>query len=728
MTTNNDHPTIQTLLASLLSGGSVSFTLSVDPASDGIAFLGKITTPDGHTISPIVPPLIVPPIAPPVVAPPVVPPTIVPIVATPVTNEPAAAFATVTHPIPVPPTLKTPFPHPTNAWWENIIVGKNRIVPEPYQIQIVDNGFLACTPAQFFTKDSFGMEHITTQFLQNASLEFAENKGDWSITNHDDLTITVRWNASTGGSATSVFAQGCPYLTMAYSATTPLFTTQHLILSVNGSTGGGTASKFKITMNNGQTWLLYMSSAVTLTVSANQLLASAPFTGIARLTYLGAPAEEALLDQYVSTIPTAGAVTPTASGYTFSWTTVGSGQLLMCALPHHLDILRSPATTTLIRATIKGPAIGIVGSTWTLTEPQPTITWNAPHPLAEQAKEVIAAQLKKDASFINNSTSDTYFAGKGLAKMARLLLIADQLGDTASVTLITTNLRASLTMWFTQNGLLAYDKTWGGVIFAPSLGDIGSDFGFSYSYNDHVFHLGYFVYAAAVLAKFDAGWSASYGERVTELAHDYCNPAGSGDTRYPTARNKDFYMGHSWASGLVDFGDNRNLESTSEAANGYYGAMLWGEVSGDATLKSYAGLLLAMEIRSAQKYWHTIPGTSVYGSQWTAAGAGLVWSAKIDDSTWFDAHLSCRRGIQVLPVTPIAEALLDVPWVNAIKASGEMTAMLAESFTIWPTFINALLAVTDAATALTNINALADNQIDDGASRTNLLWWIATRP
>lgn len=732
--TTNDTP-IEALLNTLAAGESVSLTLNLSVAADGkgVAFSGEVSPPQQATPI-LVPPLLSLPIqVPPVVAP-IVPPPTIPTVATIVASSEAPQFAVVTHPIPIPGTLKTPFPHPTNTWWENIILGKNRIAPEPYQVQVVDNGFTLCYPTQSFVQDSFGMQHITTQFLQNLSLEFAEVMGSWGVTKYDDLTVTLQWIASNGQSATAVLAQGCPYLSMAYASTTPLLTSQHLILSVNGMapTGTYTGNKFKIALNNGQTWLVYCSNAVTFMVSANQLQATTPFTGIVRVAVLSTPSDEAILDQYVVTIPTGGTMTTqqstNAMAYLFNWTVVGSGQLLMCALPHHMDILSTPQTVPLHYQSMKGMTTGVVGNSWTLIEPFPTIQWTAPRPIASAYHDAIVAQLKKDATFVNTSTSDTYFAGKGLAKMARLLLIANEVGDTDSASTLQANLKASLTTWFTQNGLFAYEQKWGGMVFAPALGDIGSDFGFSYSWNDHHFHLGYFAYACAVLGKFDPTWLATYQERVTELVHDYCNPLGSSDTRYPEVRNKDFYAGHSWASGLVDFADNRNQESTSEAVNGYYGAALWGAVIGDTTLQNVALLMLAMEARSTKKYWHVYNGNNVYGTQWTANGVGIVWSAKIDDSTWFDAHLSCRRGIHAIPLTPITELLLEPSWVQAMQASGEMAKMQSENFTIWPSFVNGLLAVVDKVTAWNNIMAMTDAQIDDGASRTSLMYWVATRP
>ncbi len=728
-----DNPTaLESVVSALLSGKPISLTLAVNPTPDGngVAFTGQVTTTQqSQPVTPpvIVPPIILPPVAPPTV-PPVTPPQAVPPV---VPVSPPPQFATTTHPVPIPPTLKTTFPYPTNAWWENIILGKNRIAPEPYQIQVVDNGFLCCYPVQVFAQDSQGMQHITTQFLQNFTLEFAEKMGSWAVTKYDDLTVTLKWTAANGQSATSVIAQGCPYLSMAYTGTTPLLTTQHAITSINGFTNQGsyTGSKFKIVLNNKQTWIVYCSSPLVFTVSGNQLLAGAPFTGVIRLACLVNASDEAILDQYVTAIPTGGTVSAqygaTNMAYTFNWNVAGSGSLLMCALPHHMDIIQAPTTVTTSWRSMKGETTGVVGNSWTLVEQMPQIQWRAPRPINPAYKDAIAAQLKKDANFVASSTSDTYFAGKSLAKAALLVLIAEELGDTDSATRLRNNLKASLTTWLSES-LFTYDTTWGGMQFAPAGRDTGADFGFNY-YNDAPYHAGYIVYACSVLAKGDPGWMAAYKDKVTMLLHHYANP-DLNDSRFIPRRCKDMYVGHSWVAGLFDFADSRDEESTSEAIAGYFGAMLWGVATGDTAAQNYGALLMAMEIRSARKYWHVYNGNNVYGSQWTSNGVGIQWGTKQDDSTWFDNHLSCRRGIQVIPVNNATELYVEPAWVQAMALSGELAKMQAENFGTWPTFVNAMLAVIDKATAWNNVNAMSDAQIDDGASRTSLMYFVATRP
>merc|ERR1712070_946756 len=106
---------------------------------------------------------------------------------------------------------------------------------------------------------------------------------------------------------------------------------------------------------------------------------------------------------------------------------------------------------------------------------------------------------------------------------------------------------------------------------------------------------------------------------------------------FPVARHKDFYHGHSWASGLFVQANAKSQESSSEAINAYYSVYLYAKAkfennhkdsttavtssksstsgSGNADrsnplaidfyeLMQYSRLLLTLEIRATKYYWH----------------------------------------------------------------------------------------------------------------------------
>ncbi len=64
---------------------------------------------------------------------------------------------------------------------------------------------------------------------------------------------------------------------------------------------------------------------------------------------------------------------------TFEWETNG-GELLMMALPHHVDILVGGGVEQTDHAinTIKGDMVGVVGDVWTMEEQLTTIEFFSP--------------------------------------------------------------------------------------------------------------------------------------------------------------------------------------------------------------------------------------------------------------------------------------------------------------------------------------------------------------
>jgi Glycosyl hydrolase family 81 C-terminal domain len=109
---------------------------------------------------------------------------------------------------------------------------------------------------------------------------------------------------------------------------------------------------------------------------------------------------------------------------------------------------------------------------------------------------------------------------------------------------------------------LLYDKTYGGVITTNGVADLYADYGSGW-YSDHHFHYGYFAYAAATLAKLDVPYWEANKIPMETIIRDFCNPDPT-DPDFPFARHKDFFDGHSWASGLYPQANGKGQESSSE--------------------------------------------------------------------------------------------------------------------------------------------------------------------
>ena len=269
------------------------------------------------------------------------------------------------------------------------------------------------------------------------------------------------------------------------------------------------------------------------------------------------------LDTYSGKVPIGGSIEASnfadSADVIINWETEGTGDLLMVALPHHLDVLAVQVTANYKLNGIRGDMTGIVGDSWLMNEPLTDIDWFAPNGIDPSRAESIRAALNEDVIGNDVVAGDPYFGGKQMAKLARLSLIAEEMGEESLAQQFRDKLQPVLESWLdgTNPDTLLYDTTWGGLVSTNGLQDPNADFGMGY-YQDHHFHFGYHIYAAAVLAKADPSWGSTYEDKVMHYVRDIIEPSGS-DPQYVFARAKDWYTGHSWANGLISaFADSKN--------------------------------------------------------------------------------------------------------------------------------------------------------------------------
>lgn len=558
------------------------------------------------------------------------------------------------------------------------------------------------------------------------------------MSSFSDLSVTLDLPSS---NLRFFLVRGSPFLTCAVSGGTALsITTIHAILSFSPSSS---RTKYTIKLNNGQTWLLYTSSAINLTHDISSITSDA-YSGIIRIAILpdSNPRFESILDRFSSCYPISGKAELSKPFFLeYRWDKKGWGDLLMLAHPLHLRLLSADDEVAVLDDfkfnSIDGELVGVVGDSWKLKLDPVSITWNSIKGVKEEAFPEIVSALCRDVEDLNSSnisTTSSYFYGKLIARAARLALIAEEVCFLDVIPVIRKFLKNTITPWldgtFSGNGFL-YEGKWGGLVTRQGSTDSGADFGFGV-YNDHHFHLGYFLYAIAVLAKIDPAWGRKYRPQAYSLMADFMTLGRHSSSNYPRLRCFDLWKLHSWASGLTEFADGRNQESTSEAVNAYYSAALMGLAYGDTHLVATGSMLAAMEIKAAQTWWHVREGDKIYAEaeDFTRENrvVGVLWANKRDGGLWFapPEWRECRLGIQVLPVLPITEVLFsDVQFAREL-VKWTLPALGREGVGEgWKGFLYAMEGIYDKEGALEKIRKL--NGYDDGNSLTNLLWWIHSR-
>ncbi|KAK6927998.1 Glycosyl hydrolase family 81, N-terminal [Dillenia turbinata] len=631
-------------------------------------------------------------------------------------------------------------PLPTNSFFQNFVLN-NGDQPEyihPYLIKLEKSSISLCYPSLLFNA-AFLYQIFNPDLTISAPNDRSPNQSSTHlITSFDDLSLTVDFPSSY---LRFYLVRGSPFLTCSVLNKTEVsISTIHAILSINPN---HSRTKYTIKLNNNQTWLLYCSSSINLIHSDISSIKFGAFSGVFRIAVLPYSDSqfEVILDQFSSCYPVSGtAVFSRPFSLEYKWEKRGWGDLLMLANPLHLQLLSGNDCDVTVLGDFKyksidGDLVGVVGDSWVLRTDPISVTWHSIKGVSEESYAEIVSALYNDVQALDSkaiATTSSYFYGKLIARAARLALIAEEVSYPEVIPKIRIFLKESIEPWlkgsFSGNGFF-YDEKWGGLVTKQGSTDRDADFGFGV-YNDHHYHLGYFVYAIAVLAKIDPAWGRKYRPQAYSLMADFMNLGRRSDSAYTRLRCFDLWKLHSWAGGLTVFADGRNQESTSEAVNAYYSTALMGLAYGDSHLASIGSTITAFEIASAQMWWHVREGDTMYGEDFTRENrvVGVLWANKRDSGLWFASHDSkeCRLGIQLLPLSPITEFLFSnisfamelVKWT--LPALGRVGVDEG-----WKGFVYALEGVYDKESALEKIRKLSGH--DNGNSLTNLLWWIFSR-
>ena len=641
----------------------------------------------------------------------------------------------VTHPL--KPTafwgsLKAPYP--TNAWWQNFVLatGDSPVNVFPYVLQAKSKEISFSSQGQRVETKTF----VMTQVIREWALNCSEGLKTHEVTSYDEASVTLLYKTGNNGSINFPVVQGNPMLTFQVLNITPSLSTTNVIVltQFNGKTIkiGSTepSDTFLFSMSNGHTWVLYLDHAVSLNVGLLSVNFQQKFTGLIRMAIIPNAKENShIFDRFKGKYPIGVDVDYSVDGdiatLIYKWKTQGNGDLLMVVLPHHMQAIGNGVYEPKVSfKSMKGNMTGLIGEAWHFQLNLMENTFDMKNEIDDPVKlEEVKASLEKDYTFwINTAISDPYFYGTEIGKMATLAVIADKLNETFKATVLRQNLIRALEPWLTgkNSDPLQYDETWGGICSANGFKDPGTDFGQGY-YNDHHFHYGYHLYALAVLGRYDNSFLLKYKNQILDLVRDYANPSRD-DNFFTVTRNKDWFTWHSWAAGLFVFADANDQESSSEALNAYYGVVLLGISLKNDNMKNFGRILLAMELISIKTYWHMPNSSNIYPEIFKQNKmVGIVWETKVDYSTWFGLNPVFIHGIQMLPFTPVTEDSLDAEF---IKEEFEIIRNVdANDWNPYKVMDQAIIEKEEAWNTAVGLKIF-----HIGNSRTNMLYWIATRP
>lgn len=393
--------------------------------------------------------------------------------------------------------------------------------------------------------------------------------------------------------------------------------------------------KYIATLEDTKTWLIYAMPSdgkhPQFNLTSNTLFQGpAQWSGTIQVAKNTAgPGGESAFDHSSGVYAATGDVRGSTSGkrgtYQLRWTKSGlsTGQpLIMFALPHHVqsftDQTKRGITPIQLATTTKGNAVAVLADSWTMVEPALPVhmgfaPWNPSNGTqTKYSASAVSAILSAASSEVSqdmgaqSNLDSMYFSGKALSKFASIVYTISDIANQPNLAKEgLAQLKTAYARFATNAQIypLVYDTAWKGVVSSASytLHDAGADFGNSY-YNDHHFHYGYFVHAAAIIAYLDPGWLSQNTDWVNTLVRDIANPSKQ-DNYFPVSRSFDWYHGHSWAKGLFESGDSKDEESSSEDVMFAYGMKMWGHVIGDSSMEARGNLMLSVLTRSLQNYF-----------------------------------------------------------------------------------------------------------------------------
>lgn len=546
-------------------------------------------------------------------------------------------------------------PMPTNDWWSSLawMPLSDSMFPHPLAVKAVESGLRIWYPGSAIGASEAAIMGGGGEDLvigHSAVAEFSEARvAGWS-----DWFVTAQMGEKTKGMRLT-FGHGSPFVFAEYSGGEPVVTmNQEATLFQGGETDAVLGVKmgarfYGLFAPAGSTW----KGIGTTSLSANThgksyfTIALLPDDSAATLELFRKHAYAPVTDSKVAwSYDPRSATVKTKFSVTTKQQEDSSPGTLLALYPHQWRDTDASLTGKTYQS-VRGPMKLATGAGFSSTASLPAVLPSLPL-TASVDKAELRKNLALDLKDPPQLTGDTYWLGKQLGKWGTMIPLAEQAGDTAAVEECTRRIRTAMESFLTANDptdadVFAYEPKWGTLIGYPS--SYGSD----QELNDHHFHYGYFLRAAGELARRDPAWAAKWKDMLELLTRDVVSTDRE-DKMFPFLRCFDPYAGHSWASGHAKFGDGNNNESSSEAANAWFGLLLLGEVTGDKALRDLGAWLYATEISAIEDYWFDVRG-DLFPVTYRPSVVTMVWGGKGANGTWFSGNPEAVHGINFLPVT-----------------------------------------------------------------------------
>lgn len=608
-------------------------------------------------------------------------------------------------------------PVPTNDWWSNELVQPHSSNTFNYPL-----GLRSEADGLVIIKNMVGQAMLQGDTPLKVSV--AGLNADTRVSDYSDWTVTFDWD----GRLRATVAQASPFV---YFTTTPgqsvtiaamgTMTAQGNILTV---TGGYNQATYAVYAPTGAAWNVSGSRATTTLAGKGYLSVAMLPEGVAaadweRFAFVF-PADTRA--EYVYNVPQAEVITT----YTVTPDVKEGSEsaFLMGLLPHHWANLSAPldfepATFATVRGQMKLLAANSFSTRLAFHGILPTL------PAVDEAASTTGFDPQRLAALVAEVVdddgldpwTDSYNDGLLLGRLMQTARVAKLAGLDADFGRSLEKIRARIENWLTYApGEVAfmyyYQPEWTTLLGYPA------GHGQDTNINDHHFHWGYLIAAAALVEQHRPGWAERFGPMIDLLVRDAASPDRD-DTMFPYLRNFSPYSGHSWANGTANMGLGCDQESTSESIQFAASLINWGAVTANTVLRDLGVYLYVTEISAAREYWFDVDGRNL-GDGWPHALASRVFTNGYDAENFWGGGMGGSYGIQIYPVQAASFYLVYSPdyarrlWQAMTSETG--IARYEANDNIWYDTWARFYAMVDSEAALAFYNACP--QLNPAAGQT----------
>ena len=271
--------------------------------------------------------------------------------------------------------------------------------------------------------------------------------------------------------------------------------------------------------------------------------------------------------------------------------------------------------------------------------------------LANYSNTFSPSELEEKINLIENDGlaewTDSYNEGQMMNRLIQTARIANKTNDIEALDKIINTIKNRLEDWLTYQSnevafLFYYNQDWTTLLGYPA------GHGQDSNINDHHFHWGYFIHAAAFIEQFEPGWASEWGDMVNVLIRDAASP-NRNDNLFPFLRNFSPYAGHAWANGFATFPQGNDQESTSESMQFNSSLIHWGSVTGNDEIRDLGIYLYTTEKTAIDEYWFDV-NDRVFSDSYSYSLASRVWGNSYDSGTFWTADIAAAYGIEMYPI------------------------------------------------------------------------------